>query len=285
MTRVATDPACRVETRPAGGSVGRHSCRHPTVGVGLLLCLLGLAATTSSAAVFGEDDRRKLTPEEPTYAVHEALGRLTCRHPETGQKLVGTAAIVDTGTAEDGHEILLTAAHVVMDPATGKPLDDCRFKIAGRFWGSDPVIGIRHGEFDGRPHTNAEDWAVVVIATSQPAPTRLPIWRPSDTPGPVALLGYRGDRGGLWVSDGCFARAPQPGEALHGEQVWLSDCDASPGSSGAPLLVMHEGRWHWAGAYRGHLYQPSIHEDTPTRHPVFSGRSAMNVMVIVPTRQ
>lgn len=283
MTRVATDPACRVETRPTGGSVSRHSCRHPTLGVGLLLCLLGLASTTSSAAVFGEDDRRKLTPEEPTYAVHEALGRLTCRHPETGQKLVGTAAIVDTGTAEDGHEILLTAAHVVMDPATGKPLDDCRFKIAGRFWGSDPVVDIRHGDFDGRPHTNAADWAVVLIAPRQPAQYRLPVWDGLSMPETVTLLGYRADRRGLWVSDHCFARPPQPDEALHGERVLLSDCDANPGASGAPLLVRVDGKWHWGGLYRGHLYDPALHaEKHPEYQAAFSGRDAMNVIVRLP---
>lgn len=247
-------------------------------------CMSGvlLVATLSGwaqAAVFGDDDRRKLTPEEPTYAVHEALGRLTCRHPDTGKKLVGTAAVVDTGTADAGHEVLLTAAHVVMDPATGKPLDDCRFKAEGRFWGSDPVVGVRTGQFDGLPESNPEDWAVVIIAVNQPATRRLQVWPHEITAERVALVGYRGDRAGLWVSDHCFARAPQRDEALYNLRVWLSDCDASPGTSGAPLVVRKGSQWFWGGLYRGHLFEAETHRKTPKHQPVFSGRKAMNVIV------
>lgn len=248
----------------------------------MLLCLLALAAKTSSAAVFGEDDRRKLTPNEPTYAAREALGRLTCRHPDTGNQLVGTAAIIDTGTADHGHEVLVTAAHVVMDPDTGKPLDDCRFKVAGRFWGSDPVVSVRTGAFDGRPHTNPDDWAVVIVATSSPATHRLPMWPGNEMPEQVALLGYRSDKRGLWVSDGCHVHPPQRGEALHGTPVWLSDCDASPGTSGAPLLVHDQGQWYWAGLYRGHLYDPERHPETPLQQPAFSPQNATNVIVRLP---
>lgn len=263
------------------GAMNIKSCMS---GVLLVATLSGWA----QAAVFGDDDRRMLAPTEATYSVREALGRLICRHPDTGKKLVGTAAIVDTGTAEDGHEVLMTAAHVVMDSASGKPLKDCRFKIEGRFWGSDPVVGIRHGAFDGRPHTNPEDWALVIIATSNPATLRLPLWPyaqalpKEDDSAQVVLLGYRGDRSGLWVSDGCFARPAQVGEALHAEHVWLSDCDASPGSSGAPLLIQHNGKWHWAGVYRGHLYDPGQHGDVPIRQQAFSGTDAMNVIVLMP---
>tara|TARA_R110000851_G_scaffold273143_1_gene425823 strand:+ start:3187 stop:3969 length:783 start_codon:yes stop_codon:yes gene_type:complete len=250
-------------------------------------CMSGvlLVATLSGwaqAAVFGDDDRRKLTPSEATYPVREALGRLTCRHPGTGRKLVGTAAIVDTGTADAGHEVLLTAAHVVIDPATGAPLDDCRFKAEGRFWGSDPVVDIRTGEFDGSAQTNPKDWAMLIIAVSRPAAFRLPIWSSSGAPERVVLVGYRGDRRGLWVSDDCFARPAAPGEALHNERVWLSDCDATPGSSGAPLLAWGRGRWHWSGLYRGHLYDPLKHQPRPNQLPEFSGMDAMNVIVLWP---
>lgn len=236
----------------------------------------------TAAAVFGDDNRQKLTPEHPVYAVRGALGRVTCRHPETGQKRVGTAAVVDTGTTDEGHEVLLTAAHVVMDPSTGKPLNDCRFKVAGRLWGSDAVSGIRTGAFDGRPETNAEDWAVVLTAPQEPAQHRLPLWDGSGTPDQVMLLGLRGDRRGLWVSDHCFARPPRPDEALHGERVLLSDCDAGPGTSGAPLLVRVEGTWYWGGLYRGHLYDPKSRPERPDHQAAFSGRNAMNVIVELP---
>ena len=269
----------RNQLNPAPQPPASGRCR---LGCALLLGLLGLTAAAAHAAVFGDDDRRKLTPSEATYPVREALGRLTCRHPDTGQKLVGTAAIVDTGTADAGHEVLLTAAHVVIDPATGTPLNDCRFKVEGRFWGSDPVVGIRHGAFDGRPHTNPEDWAVVIIATARPARVRLPLLPGDAAPTQVALLGYRGDRSGLWVSDACFARPPAAAEALHGARVWLSDCDASPGSSGAPLLAHDGTRWLWAGLYRGHLYDPGQHRQAPARQSVFSGRDAMNIIVRPP---
>lgn len=251
-------------------------------------CMSGvlLVATLSGwaqAAVFGDDDRRKLTPSEATYPVREALGRLTCRHPGTGRKLVGTAAIVDTGTADAGHEVLLTAAHVVIDPATGAPLDDCRFKAEGRFWGSDPVVDIRTGQFDGLPESNPEDWAVVIIAVNQPAKRRLPVWPHATSAAPVALVGYRGDRAGLWVSDHCFARAPQRDEALYNLRVWLSDCDASPGSSGAPLVIKQGDEWYWGGLYRGHLYDATQHQKIPNWQPTFSGQSRMNVIVRMPT--
>jgi hypothetical protein len=246
----------------------------------LLLALLTITSVPlASAAVFGRDDRRPLTPDEAAYPVREALGKLICRHPDTGSKLIGTAAIVDTGTADEGHEVLLTAAHVVMDPNTGKALENCRFKAEGRLWGSDPVIGIRTGQFNGQPQTNPEDWAMVIIKVDQPAQRRLPIWPHQTEATTVALVGYRGDRRGLWVSDNCFARAPQSGEALHKMRVWLSDCDASPGTSGAPLLAWTHGAWHWAGVYRGHLYDPSRHEQLPNQQPAFSGRKAMNVIV------
>ncbi len=245
----------------------------------LLLCMVPGLAT---AAIFGDDDRRKLTPEEAVYPVRHALGRLICRHPDTGKKSVGTAAIVDTGTADPDHNVLITAAHVVMDPATGAALNDCRFKAAGRLWGSDPVMGMRHGAFDGRPHTNAADWAVVLIAPQHPAPNRLPLWTGQPKPEAVALLGYRADQRGLWVSDHCFARPPQLDEALYGERVLLSNCDASPGASGAPLLVNVDGQWHWGGLYRGHLYDPKAHPERPERQAAFSGRKAMNVIVQLP---
>lgn len=248
----------------------------------LWCCLLGTTPGLAVGAVFGEDDRRKLTADEATYPVRKALGRLTCRHPDTGNQLVGTAAIIDTGTADHGHEVLVTAAHVVMDPDTGKPLDDCRFKVAGRFWGSDPVVSVRTGAFDGRPHTNPDDWAVVIVATSSPATHRLPMWPGNEMPEQVALLGYRSDKRGLWVSDGCHVHPPQRGEALHGTPVWLSDCDASPGTSGAPLLVHDQGQWYWAGLYRGHLYDPERHPETPLQQPAFSPQNATNVIVRLP---
>ena len=62
----------------------------------------------------------------------------------------------------------------------------------------------------------------------------------------------------------------------------LSDCDASPGASGAPLLVRVNGQWHWGGLYRGHLYDPKAHAERPEQQADFSGRDAMNVIVRLP---
>ena len=178
----------------------------------------------------------------------------------------------------------LSISGVRIDPATGAPLDDCRFKAEGRFWGSDPVVDIRTGQFDGLPESNPEDWAVVIIAVNQPAKRRLPVWPHATSAAPVALVGYRGDRAGLWVSDHCFARAPQRDEALYNLRVWLSDCDASPGSSGAPLVIKQGDEWYWGGLYRGHLFSKADHVRAPHHQPAYSGQEAMNVIVRVPLR-
>lgn len=237
----------------------------------------------AAAAVFGEDDRRKLTTDHPLYPIREALGQITCRHPETGKKLFGTAAIIDTGLAPNGQETLITAAHVVMDPASGQALDRCRFKQHGRRWGSDPVVGVRHGSFTGTPQTNPEDWALVIIDPAKPADLRLRVWpAASAASDEVALLAYRGDREGLWVSGNCFARPPRRSEALYTRGVWLSDCDATPGSSGAPLMVRDGDGWFWGGLYRGHLFEAARHEEIPDWQATFSGQKRMNVIVRIP---
>lgn len=196
----------------------------------------GLAAEKTLLPGIGSEDHR--LPVETTDWPWAAIGRL---NRGTGGHCTATLIAADR---------VLTAAHCVFNPRTGRMLPSSALHF---------LAGFKRGDFaahaTGRAIVTeaaapapgpavlaaiARDWAVVSI--TPPLPIRpIPV-RTLALSGPAAgaaLLraGYSQDRAQmLSVHDGCRIR----GRLAEG-RVLLTDCDATRGDSGSPLLLRGDG--------------------------------------------
>lgn len=265
----------------ASASKGRSSSRARWVGF-VLAALSGNSLPDASAAVFGDDERVRLTRGHRLDALGAEVARLTCRDPATGRRLVATATRVAVPHPPPGESLLLTAAHAVINERNGVPWPGCRVRFHGQ-WRSRPVRLLEHGHFDGSVERNPQDWALIAVPARPDDPPGLSIWNgPLPDPVTVALLANRADRRGLWVSAGCTVLPAALTGIVAGDRLLFSDCDASPGSSGAPLLIQSEQGWQWLGLYRGHWYRPADHSEPPDFQPRFHPPEATNIMVRPP---
>ena len=207
--------------------------------VRLAALLLALAPATGRAAEknllpgIGAQDRR--APVETTAWPWAAIGRL---NTSTGRHCTATLIARDA---------VVTAAHCVHDPRTGLGVRPSTLHfLAGYQRGSyvahaigrsirmvaparsQPAVGIDRV---------ADDWAIVSLAAAlsvRPIPVR-PTEAGGDAVPPGSLLraGYSQDRPHLLaVHEGCSVK-----QRLAGDRVWLTDCDATRGDSGSPVLM------------------------------------------------
>ena len=145
--------------------------------------------------------------------------------------------------------VVLTAAHCLYNPRTRALLQPVSLHVLfgyqrGQYRWHRAVVRITVGPgFDGtsgRPQPG--DWARLELSEAVPV-MPLPLFGGGVGPGmAVVLAGYNQDRAQLLMADlGCHVLhvVGLPGGAC----FLLHDCAGTRGTSGAPLLMRHEGGW------------------------------------------
>lgn len=179
--------------------------------------------------IFGPDDRQDVTTRD-TYPF-QAIGHLD-------DDCTGTLV---------GNKLILTAAHCVVDNATGEVREDVdSFQINYANGVSNEKASIEkiwvgtHNPEDFRDR----DWAIVklkkpVKAGMRPLAVEAVDFEKAGLPYKVELAGYSMDRTGLSVHHGCSILKTGKAGTKEDRPVFFDDCDAYAGISGAPLFVYH----------------------------------------------
>ena len=196
----------------------------------LLITALLVALPVTAPA--GEDPTM-LPPD--AHADWQAIGRLN--HSGYKQRKLCSATLI-------APDLVLTAAHCVThDNGQPMPLADFRF-VAGWFRGEYAAVGHVAGltvpkrwlfaAAQGRIDSGA-DLALVHLRDAITTVTPLPVRRPDR--GRVRILGYRWDRPhALSDSGSCLHRQAE-------QDVRATDCQATFGTSGAPVLQQQRDGW------------------------------------------
>ena len=204
-----------------------------------LLCLLLVGAAPVLPGV-GATDGRKVV--DPSAAPWRSLARL-----QVPGEARCTAVVV-------GPRTLLTAAHCLWGHRVGRYMPPQSVHVltgyaAGRFARHSLALGYRLGA--ERPNGPETDFAVVTLAEPiGEAPLALADSDPAVGTS-VVLGGYNQDRAEVIEADrSCAITGVASGRLLHG-------CDATRGTSGAPLLARGpDGAWRIVGlqvaAFVGH---------------------------------
>ncbi len=226
----------------------RQIGRSPAARV--LMAIMVLAAPAAEAigeelrpGIVGEDDRTILEERGPPW---DAVGQVNIGGFRTSGQCTGTLVAPD---------LVVTAAHCVVSPATGEPfpLRDIHFLAAVR--GSEnkghataACLRFPAGHPPSPSAVNsagkiplaalAGDSAIIVLSDAldvEPAPLAGEV-----APGPGLTLthvAYPGDRRFLPVAHrNCRLLGAD-------SSFWLNDCDTHPGSSGGPVFVTEDGTW------------------------------------------
>ncbi|HET7716491.1 MAG TPA: trypsin-like peptidase domain-containing protein [Bauldia sp.] len=199
--------------------------------------------------IIGKDDRVPLTAEGPPW---DAVGQVNIGGFRTSGQCTGTLV---------APRMVVTAAHCVINPATGRPhpLNDTHFLAAVR--GSDHkghatarCLRFAHGHALAEPDGTAAlppddkvpltalaaDAAVIVLnADLEVAPAPVADGASASPGSRLTHVAYPSDRRFLpVVHQGCLLIRADPNSPF-----WLNDCDTIPGSSGGPILVDDGGTY------------------------------------------
>ena len=242
-----------------------------------LLLALGTGVTGVLAGVFGdgdpsngvEDDRRTLSEGASMAGLsdwYRSGGTVFC-----DGAVRGSAAVVDLGGLPPRREgvVIVTAAHVLMDLATGQPWAHCEYRHQGL--GELPGYQVRlqerfilKGDFDtvgsaGDPDNVNGDWAFVWLGRDwvQPGGAQglalADVRSAADGKGLLGLLAWDPERAQLTLAAGCRAvlsRVDDLSGDARGGQL-LDDCDSGTGSSGGALILSHDGKARLVGIRGG----------------------------------
>jgi len=185
---------------------------------------------------------------EPTSVLHNRFGednRIPLDRPDYPWRAIGK--VFDTGCTGTmvGRDIVLTAAHCVVDPATKKIANNLTWFRPNYVNGSAPVESwieqIWTGTFDPEAD-RGHDWAVLRLR--EPIGDKVG-WisvNPTDSinfPDVVTVAGYSVDFHGGEIAGAhidCHTR-----KRFHAENLIFHDCDTARGSSGGPVLAVFNG--------------------------------------------
>lgn len=160
-------------------------------------------------------------------------------------------------------DLVLTAAHCVYDPATGKAVEASQMRFRAGVTGGDAIaeravvqIAAHKGFIPGIPmnHENVRhDVALVRLETPVPTSQLAPfaLHQGDVAKGPVSVVSY-----GRGRSDD-LSRQNQCQVIEHFARLLIMDCDVTFGSSGAPVFTHLNGRGQIVsvvsgmGQYRG----------------------------------
>ena len=222
--------------------------------IALALALVAAAATVGARdlmpGIVGTDDRKLVDRPGPPW---DAIGQVNIGGYRRLTKCTGTLVAAD---------VVVTAAHCVVDPATGRPFADHRIHfVPGIRAGAGsahsvarcvrlpdgytylPRSSMEHAQpMPGRlPRLLADDVAAIILKDALPIPP-IAITEAEPQGAVLAHAAYAADRRyALSVHEGC-AKLERPGA----EPLWATDCDTHPASSGGPLLVSEDGEMRLA---------------------------------------
>jgi V8-like Glu-specific endopeptidase len=217
----------------------------------LLLCTLGAAGLAASLwPARAAADSLFAPGAELALPVNAFADRDRRRFVAAGEPCAAAVGLVDaddvdregTGTVVLHPRIVLTAAHVVLDVARGRPAERVTFRLGYAKGRAVADIGARVAALGtmrpGTVGTAKDDWAILVL--DRPAPAR-PYELAMPTTATLArryrralsVIGYSDDR-----ADGEIA-STEAGCSVVGERYgrFLHDCSTANGASGAALTV------------------------------------------------
>lgn len=224
----------------------------------LLLAVAGITAFSAVAAsqtkqpgLIGNDDRK---PVAATGQPWDAVGQVNIG----GYRSLGQC----TGTLV-GPDLVITAAHCVMDDAQAKPYPTHNIHfLAGvrgenhiahakakclRFLKGYAYVPVRNS--NGVPLTALYQDAAAIVLTTKLAiePAAVADLRPRDPGESLIHAAYPSDRRyQLLAHIGC--RLLRPNRPV---PIWLNDCDTHPASSGGPVFVEESGQLRIAAVMVG----------------------------------
>ena len=203
--------------------------RRALAGIGAAICLM---VQLVSGGAWGSDGPR-IALNEGDRAAWAAVGRL-----QTGTTGHCTATLI-------APDVLLTAAHCLFAPETGRPWLATRLQFRPGWWSGEGRL-ILHGwavdvaeeyVFDEQGRPPLGDMALVRLSGAVPealAPFP-PATEPARSGERVAVLSYGRDRPDIPSIEPRCRILQRSGALL------LTDCEALPGVSGAPLLRLTGG--------------------------------------------
>jgi V8-like Glu-specific endopeptidase len=204
----------------------------------------GLGTGPASAAIIEADDRQPLT------------GALRAQFAGVGLVFSQATGAAGTGALVLRRDLVVTAAHLFFH-SSGQPvapLETWRFLVGDLVNGPyDSYAIVELYTPSGRPFMADGENDVAILRLARPLPPSIaPLALPSDSAaladyeGPAYLVGFHADREGAMAPQigACAVRGRGVATWLYGDDHPLvyHDCDTAGHSSGAPLIVLEDGR-------------------------------------------